>query len=227
MPRSAGALLPVHLAAAPSDLAHGPRLHSRRSRAVHASSHQEGGRAAAARTMAVPWRRLARCQRTTLCTTSTRFGAPHTRGSSLPHSTSSAARRAKAAGGGAHGTMAVHSRSSSDRSTQASPGVPADAAAQAAQWGSASAAIAAARRGLSPAARPAGSSAAARAAMTARCLLTGAAAASCWAPRCGTAEGWRQARPQRHACSPRRSTHCARCRVRSNVCAADDHRYTV
>ena len=72
------------------------------------------------------------------------------------HQLSRAARMA--AGGGAHGTMAVHSRSSSDRSTQAGPGVPADAAAQAAQWGSASAAIAAARRGLSPAARPAGSS---------------------------------------------------------------------
>ena len=84
--------------------------------------------------MAVPWRRLARCQRTTLCTTSTRFGAPHTRGSSLPHSTSSSRAARKAAGGGAYGTMAVHSRSSSDRSTQASPGVPADAAAARTAW---------------------------------------------------------------------------------------------
>jgi hypothetical protein len=35
------------------------------------------------RTIAVPWRLLASCQRTTLCTMSGRFGAPHTSASSL------------------------------------------------------------------------------------------------------------------------------------------------
>ena len=98
VPSVASALLSVQLSAAATNLAYRPRLctggtrtavlHSRRL-AQH-SPHMQCGK----RTIAVPCRRFARCHRTTLCTTSTRFGVSQTNGSSLlTHQTSPRQRR--------------------------------------------------------------------------------------------------------------------------------------